>query len=296
MEKGSKAKGFTLVELLITMVILSIIAGAIITLGSTYVLHFEQADDLSMARQRGIMVLTYLENRVLHAGLGMPAAGAASTDFATNFHDLLSGTHSAELTDFAHAVNVTSGDRVLAIAYALPSGLYTVDSHDCEYGVDVDVELSSNVDTTKVTNDGNKTEGWVTFPAFGRAFLVKGVVGATVTLEPKLEAFLPANDEMYYVRFLRAYAQGGKFYAEDVTRQAAQPVVEGIVDAVFYWDEGTRTLTAAILARGNTRKGVLIAPENLPGWEDADGNPLTIPEEARHYHLSVTRREWRLRN
>jgi len=296
MVKESRAKGFTLVELLITMVLLSIIAGAIITLGSTYVLHFEQADDLSMARQRGIMVLTYLENRVLNAGLGMPAAGAASTDFATNFHELLNGSHSAELTDFAQAVNVTSGDRVLAVAYALPSGLYTVDSYDCSYGVDVDVELSSNVDTTKVTNDKNKTEGWVTFPSFGRAFLVKSVASTTITLEPKLDSFLAANDEMYYVRFLKAYVQGGKFYAEDVTRQSAQPVVEGIVDAVFYWDEGTRTLTAAVLARGNTRKGILIAPENLPGWEDADGNPLAIPEEARHYHLSVTRREWRLRN
>lgn len=297
MGKGNKAKGFTLVELLITMVLLSIITGAIMVLASTYVFHFEQADDLSMARQRGIMVATYLENRVLHAGLGMPAAGAASTDFGTNFYELLNGSHSSELVGFSQAVNVTSGDRVLAVAYALPSGLYTTASCDCEYGVDVDVELSSNVDEDKIeANGGSTTEGWVTFPSYGRVFLVKGISGSTITLEPKLKGFLPANDEMHYVRFLKAYVSGDKFYAEDLTRQSPQPIVEGIVDCAFYWDNEARVLTVAILARGNTRKGVLISPENIPGWEDEDGNSLSIPEEARHYHLSVIRREWRVRN
>jgi len=288
----SRSKGFTLVELLIVMVLLAIIAGAIITLANTYLLHFEQADDLSMARQRGIMVATYLENRVLHAGLGMPD----SSDFAANFQELLNGTYSSELVNFSQTVNVASGDRMLEVAYAVPSGLYTLDSADCDAGTDVDIELSGNVDTTKLAISENTTEGWVTFPSYGRAFLVKGISGSTITLEPKVKGFLPANDEMHYVRFLRAYASGGKFYAQDLTRQSPQPIVEGIEDCVFYWNGDTGTLTVAILARGNTRKGGLISPENVPGWEDENGNPLSIPEEARHYHLSVVRREWRVRN
>jgi len=284
-----------MVELLIAMVILVIVAGSALMLASTFSRHFVQSSELSTARQRGIMAVTYLENRILQGALGMPGSGSAETDFRTAFNELLTGPSSADLSGFIQAVNVV-GDNELLLAYSMPSGLFTVTSNDCNAYEAVTVTLSGTPDPTKISdsfethNFANSTEGWVTFPSFGRAFSVESILGSDLTLEPRLDGYLSENSEMYYVRFLRAYVSNETFYAEDVTRQSPQPVVKGIIDCQFSWDFDEGLLTVAILARGDRRNGSMVSPETLAGW---DGN---IADDARHYYLSVVRRGWRVRN
>jgi prepilin-type N-terminal cleavage/methylation domain-containing protein len=290
-----KMVGFTMVELLIAMVILVIVSGAALMLASTFSSHFVQSNELSTARQRGIMAVTYLENRVLQGALGMPGAGSAETDFRTAFNDLLTGPSSADLSAFNHAVNII-GDNELLLAYAMPSGLFTVTSNDCSAYGTVTVALSEAPDPTKIAassaanNYTRSTEGWVTFPSFGRAFSVETISGSSLTLRSRLDGYLGENSEMYYVRFLRGYVSNETFYAEDVTRQSPQPVVKGIIGCQFSWDIEEGLLTVAVLARGDRRNNAMVSPQTLAGW---DGN---IPNDVRHYYLSVVRRGWRVRN
>ena len=284
-----------MVELLIAMVILAIVAGAVLMLASTFSRHFVQSSELSTARQRGIMAVTYLENRILQGALGMPGAGSAETDFRTAFNELLTGPSSADLSVFTQAVNII-GDNELLLAYAMPSGLFTITSNDCSAYGTVAVALSGTPDPTKIAassaanNYTRSTEGWVTFPSFGRAFSVETISGSNLTLRSRLDGYLSENSEMYYVRFLRAYVSGDSFYAEDVTRQSPQPVVKGIIDCQFSWEIDEGLLTVAVLARGDRRYNSMVSPQTLAGW---DGN---VPNDARHYYLSVVRRGWRVRN
>jgi len=294
-EIPGKLGGFTMVELLIAMVLIAIVAGAALMLASTFSRHFVQSNELSTARQRGIMAATYLENRILQGALGMPGSGSAETDFRTAFNDLLTGPSSADLSGFTHAVNVI-GDHELLLAYAMPSGLFTVTSNDCNAYGTVAVVLSEAPDPTKIAassaanNYTRSTEGWVTFPAFGRAFSVETVSGSNLILRSRLDGYLGENSEMYYVRFLRAYVSGETFYAEDVTRQSPQPVVKGIIDCQFFWDFDEGLLSVAFLARGDRRNNTMVSPQTLAGWEG------TIADDDRHYYLSVVRRGWRVRN
>jgi hypothetical protein len=259
-------------------------------LGSIYLTHFTQSDELSTATERDIMVVTYLENRVLQSALGMPGAGAASTDFETAFNELLTGSSPVDLSDWSEAVNVIDGNTLL-LAYGMPSGLYTTDSCDCDYGVNETVTLSGAIDTTKIsTSYSTSTEGWVTFPSFGGVFAVEGISGSDLILKPKRGGFLSTNSEMYYVRFLRAYVENGKFYSEDVTRQSPQAVVEGIIGCQFEWDDEDRLLTVAVLGRGNKRNTSMVTPQTMSGWDGV------ISDGDRYYRLSVVRRGWRVRN
>lgn len=283
-------KGFTLVELLISMLIMSIVAGAAITLAVTFSGHFTQSSELSMARERGIMVVTYLENRILQSALGMPGAGSAATDFATAFHELLTGPSAASLSDWSEAVNIVGGNELL-IAYSMPSGLFTTTSGDCDVLSSVTVSLSGTPDPGKISTDfASSTEGWVTFPSFGRVFMVQGISGSVLTLGSKLKGYLSENSEMYFVRFLRGFISGEVFYAHDVTRQNPQPVVEGIIGCQFTWDPAGRLLSVSVLARGNERNGTMVSPQTMAGWEG------TIQDDHRYYYLSVVRKGWRIRN
>lgn len=283
-------KGFTLVELLISLMIMSIVAGAAIMLATTFSIHFTQSSELSMARERGIMVVTYLENRIIQSALGMPGAGSAGTDFATAFHELLTGTSAASLTNWSEAVNIVGGNELL-VAYSMPSGLFTTTSGDCDIVDSVTVSLSGVPDPDKISTDfAGSTDGWVTFPSFGRAFMVQGITGSVLTLGAKLKGYLSENSEMYYVRFLRGFVSGEVFYAHDVTRQSPQPVVEGILGCQFSWDPEDRLISVSILARGNERRENMVSPQTMAGWEG------TIPDDQRYYYLSVARKGWRIRN
>ena len=76
-----KRSAFTLVELLLAMLVLAIVMGSVLSLGYAYIKHFEQANEITVAKDRATMVLTYLERRILHTGLGMHTVLVSGDDF-----------------------------------------------------------------------------------------------------------------------------------------------------------------------------------------------------------------------
>ncbi len=307
-------KAFTFVELLIAMVILAIVSGAVIMLAYTYFNHFEQANELSMARERGIMVVTYLEKRILNAGLGMPSSG---TSFKRAFGDLW------EADDFkAYTTPVASRDwngpiylpemekdevhssDELVMAYALPSGVYAVSQdyvNDDEEGRKIELSDPPDGFEEKIKDDPKTTKSWVLFPSVVEypssrlPLLIKEFDESnTITLRTiNGSGKISENDELHFVRFLRAFVESGTFYARDMaisTISTTQPIVEGILDCRFSYDDRNGILSVSVLSRGNKRYSHYVAPSSLEGWETIEDS------EWRKYHLTVVNKGWRVRN
>jgi prepilin-type N-terminal cleavage/methylation domain-containing protein len=293
-------KGFTFVELLIAMVIVAIVSGAVIMLGYTYFNHFEQSNELSKARERAIMVVTYLEKRILNTGLGMPDPGTGFTNSFEGLWDNIDDFTDPWDSPIASPDEEGVGSDVLRIAYAVPSGVYTT-----EQGVvdDAGKEISIS-DPIDVVADLSTTKGWIVFPStvkYPAARIPLAVESYTdgddfVTLKSVnspgavTQAKISQNEEIHYVRFLEAFADGDeKFKAEDlgISGSTAQPVVEGIVDCEFELNEDG-VLFVTVLARGDRYYSRNVSPATINGFP--------VPEAARHYHLTVIKKGWRVRN
>ena len=311
-------KGFSLVEILIAVVILSIVSIAAVGLFFAFTNHFEQSADLTTARQRGEMVLSRLETAVLQAGLSMPNktsdfedAFVVNTtpkiDLITALRNEISGWNKPlYLYENAGTVGTTTYYKRLGIVYCLGSGIGVLeDEHEVEADTDIELKLSAACpdNQVKVATAASATDGWVTFSGCQVPFVVKSVDNANkeLTVTASKRGFIPLFAELQYVRALYTYVSspGGtspQFYIQDVTRGPAQPVVEGVSQVLFSFDDSgtdaTNVLTVHVLLRGNRRFPGQYTLGDVPGWPIAG----TVTDEDRHYRLVAISASWRVRN
>ena len=311
-------KGFSLVEILIAVVILSIVSIAAVGLFFAFAKHFEQSADLTAARQRGEMVLARLETAVLQAGLSMPNktsdfedAFVVNTtpkiDLITALRNVISGWNKPlYLYENAGTVGTTTYYKRLGIVYCLGSGIGVLeDEHEVEVDTDIVLKLSAACpdNQVKVATAASATDGWVTFSGCQVPFIVKSVDNANekLTVTASKRDFIPLYAELQYLRALCAYVSspGGtspQFYIQDVTRGPAQPAVEGVSQVLFSFDDSgtdaTDVLTVHVLLRGNRRFPGQYTLGDVLGWPIAG----TVTDEDRHYRLVAISASWRVRN
>lgn len=312
-------RGFSLVEILIAVVILSIVSIAAVGLFFAFTKHFEQSADLTAARQRGEMVLSRLETAVLQAGLSMP-------NDSTNFKKVYSGGTTGLIQALSNAINGwdkpiylpdDSNNKVtfegkdyykkIGIVYGLSSGIGVLEEYDVSENTEQKLELSEAcpLDRIKQTSTGNTTDGWVTFSGCQTPFVVTKIDNTTnppmLTVKSSRSDLIPFFAELQYVRALYAYVSspGGtspQFYIQDVTRGPAQPAVEGVSQVLFSFDDSgtdaTDVLTVHVLLRGNRRFPGQYTLGDVPGWPIAG----TVTDEDRHYRLVAISASWRVRN
>ena len=77
-------KGFTLTEILVSILIIGIVMSAVMTLLVSVFKSYEFHQDIMEAKQRGQIAIAAIEPLIVNAGLGMPAA---SDDFMEAFKD-----------------------------------------------------------------------------------------------------------------------------------------------------------------------------------------------------------------
>ena len=287
----NRLKGFTLTEILVAVLIMAIVAGSVMMLGYTYFKHFEQANEITIAKDRATMVLTYLERRILHTGLGMPVS---ADEFASAFEELLD-----HIDDWETAIDSPEEGQedinILRIAYAVPSGIFSISSGDVDSSITSTSINVSGLNLGLIEDDQTKTKGWVVFPSVKRPLKVDDLSNSSTpkTISLSLNGSkrrVPINDQLHYVRFMEAFVEGGTFKIEEFTLgNGRQPIVEGILDCRFSLDEN-RVLTVSVLARGSKEYSSLVSPASIPGW-GAIGN-----DEWRKYYLVVLSKGWRVRN
>lgn len=288
-----RLKGFTLTEILVAVLIMAIVAGSVMMLGYTYFKHFEQANEITIAKDRATMVLTYLERRILHTGLGMPVS---ADEFVDGFAGLLTG----DLSDWETPIDspeLDNSSNILQIAYAQPTRIYTIESADVGL-TDVPVRVSDTIDG--FIDSDIITKGWIVFPSIPMPLRVTAVIntGGVYSLslfakklnEQSRPWFLAANDEIHLIRFMEASVEGEKFRIEELTLGSGpQPVVEGILGSHYSLDEN-KVLTVSVLARGSKKYASFVSPASIPGWDGV------VDDESRKYYLVVVNKGWRIRN
>ena len=310
-------RGFSLVEILIAVVILSVVSIATVGLFFAFAKHFEQSADLTAARQRGEMVLSHLETAVLQAGLSMPNKtsdfeGAfvvhttSKIDLITALRNVISGWNKPVYPyEKAGTVGTTTYYKRLGLVYCLGSGIGVLeDEHEVEADTDIVLKLSAACpdNQVKAATAGSATDGWVTFSGCQVPFVIKSVDNANkeLTVRASKRGFIPLFAELQYVRALCAYVSspGGtspQFYIQDVTRGPAQPAVEGVSQVLFSFDDSgtdaTNVLTVHVLLRGNRRFPGQVT-SSVPSWPVSS----TITDEDRHYRLVAISASWRVRN
>ncbi len=299
-----KRSAFTLVELLLAMLVLAIVMGSALSLGYAYIKHFEQANEITVAKDRATMVLTYLERRILHTGLGMHTVLVSGDDFSDSFEGLWDNPVFDEpvfdepwqrpvFLPEQPEEGLESESAELIIAYSVPSGVHTVQSGDVTIA-DSNVEISKTPGDGVEKNSVTKTKGWVVFPSVPMPFFVSDVVetvdNETLVLQARYGDWsIPINDELHFVRFLRAFIEDQQFKVQDLTISGAQPVIEGILGLKVVLND-RNVLTVSVLARGNRQYSRFISPAIIAGWGSLED------QNWRKYYLVALTKGWRIRN
>jgi prepilin-type N-terminal cleavage/methylation domain-containing protein len=282
--KGSRKSGFTLTEILISMIILGLIMGAVIGLFFAIVMHFEQSNDITTAQQRGEMVLTALGPKILAAGVGMPATAS---------FDQFSTLSSPSSWDSAVMV---SGDTELTVIYAVPAEA-VVSGETSLTSSDVSISLTGTMPiAAELKKQPAVAAGWVVFPATGVALMVNDDTPqvSPLVLTPQGTGIVYDHDRLHLVRAARCSIDGANWFVmTDLKPEVTRHVVEGIADIRFDKSTDGKSLTIWVLARGSTRHDNEITGSTLPDWPD-EFEP--IGPENRHYRLKVVQRTWGLRN
>lgn len=277
-DNSSKTHGFTLVELLISLLLGTIIVGAVIGILMVYVFDFEQTDDITAARQRGEMVLAILENPVLHAGLGFPDSV-----------DVFSTLDQSE-TSWDQAISFNSQNDEIYILYSVATDKYSAISDDFSKSDSIDIS-SSGLDLGIATVESNSNpQHWIVFPTANTPFELNSTSKATAELDGS--GIIAQYDELHYVRSLEAKVVDGEFYVrENIDKTAGfQPRVDGIEQ--IYFENNNGILTVYVLARGNKQDSDFSAGTDVYGWPSADA-PIS---NSGNYRLVTVRGSWRIRN
>jgi hypothetical protein len=299
------------VEVLIAVVILSIVSIAAEGLFFAFTKHFEQSTDLTTARQRGEMTLARLETAVLQAGLSMPNRTAdfegvfvvgtsPQINLLTPLRNVISGWNKpVYLCEVAGTVGTTTYFKKMGLVYCLGSGIGVLEEgHEVADNDPIVLKLSAACpdNQVKVAMAASTTDGWVTFSGCQTPFVVREISNDRKQLGVMASNrdLIPFFAELQYLRAMCAYviSPGGtspQFYIQDVTRGPAQPVMEGVSQVLFSFNENSNLFTVHLLVRGNRRFPGQVT-SSVPGW------PAAISDEDRHYRLVAMSASWRVRN
>jgi len=300
-DHSAKSQGFTLVELLISMLLGTIIVGAVIGILMVYVFDFEQTDDITAARQRGEMVLAILENPALHAGLGFPDSPDIFSDSTVEIK-----TWDGTVSIINSPSGVESGE--IRVIYSVPSTMYTASSIDFETTDSIDIDATGidlkKQDGTSITDlinigdpyidfstQDDTIKHWIIFPTANSAFAVNDV--GRITAENSGSGLIAQYDELHYLRTLEATVVDGEFKVrENLDGAGFQPRVDGIEQ--IYFKNSNGILTVYVLARGN-KKDSDFATEVVHGWP-SDEVAIDNAVKDKGYRLVTVRGSWRIRN
>ena len=309
-----ESPGFTLVELLLSILISLILGGAVVSLFVLFSGHFEQTSEIVSARQRGDLVLATLEGPVLQSGLGLPAAADFGDAFkppgasAPGPRDIKGWAAPQAIVDNGAAL-----DGRLRLVYAVPARSIlspdrAVAAGEVPFspGVDATVRLEAPVAPTMLSTSPLLAKAWVLFPATGVPLRVMAYDESIPQLTLRAQrdwGLISRYDELHYLRGLDAYADKGRFMVEDVASgSGSQPQVENIAALHFDLDPSGRVLTATVVAAGEgTSRQPLYGDEgDLDGWPSgSSGVAIAIPDFAtkwRYRRLVVVQQSWRVRN
>jgi len=307
-----KRDGFTLTEILISILIIGIVMSAVITLLVSVFKSYEFHQDISEAKQRGQIAIAAIEPLVVNAGLGMPAD---PEDFKAAFNGLekllppdpnkqFTGPVQIAIDDERNITVETTGiykDKLVGneiwVVYSVPSG-YGNSSNIVDFDPSVEsillapdsFESRENEMWVKNTLNNNNIKSWITFPTSSYPFVISDFssVSDELTVQSFKKQSVFRNDELHYVRAAKIKVENNNLEIDHTLTGGFQPVVEGIHGLLCVYDrDDSRILTVTILARADTMRPELNIT-TVDGWTGA------IPNNK--YRYAAVSKSWRIRN
>ena len=295
-------RAFTLVEIVISVLILGIVMSALLGLFSSIFKSYEFHQDVDEAKERGVSALAVIRRYVMNAGLGLPNTQA---DFQSAFAGqtkILPVLALNDVRNFRAPVQLASNDVIstqteapqLWVVYSIPSGAgvnldYTVSNTATKVFVNKYGSLDA---ANKLSTIASDLKAWVSFPGCMSAFRITAwdAVDETITLQSAIAQKISAFDEIHFVRAakIKVRTTDMSLVVDDLMGAGEQPLVSGIVGMSCAFDPtGDRVLKVTVLARANTRHAEEVTAA-VDGWSGS------IPD--KHYRYAAVSRSWRIRN
>lgn len=310
-----KKRGFTLVEILISVVILGLVMASVLTLFFSVFKSYEFHQDIMEAKQRGQIAIIAIQPILLNAGLGLPTAD--------DFFDIFKGRSNliiknpADKNDkgnfrscvqIAESRNLSSLEKeeaALWVLYSVPTGAgvnyeYNFLKNDLGRFTETDDEIENLDKLDLVKNapaNSSNLKGWVSFPGSKSAFYVKefNKLNGILEIESYETQQVRAYDEVHYVRGAKIYTEKRNdipsLIIDRVDGSGGQVVVEGIEGLWFTYDvEDDKILTVYVLSRADAKHAEQYQ-SSVEGWPESAPPPTDWG-----YRYTVVSRSWRVRN
>lgn len=310
--KRTERQAFTLVEILISILILGVVMSAVMTLFFSVFESYKFHQDMMEAKQRGQVALAAIQPYISSSALGLPNR---ETPFQTAFTSTAGVLKSASallpenvLEKFTSPVQIASGDVVVSgvvnsddisgsalwLVFAVPSGIGVENDYQID-GTGTEIELTAVPPADLLIKDTNSMKSWVAFPGSTAPMFVNAVNpsdGKKITLAARTAQKISAFDEMHYVRAVKIKIINENLNVKHLSDGLAvnepwSPVVEGIENIRFEFT-ADRLLRVTVLAKGSVEHNVEYM-SSIPGWDGP------MPANRKFRYAAVTR-TWRIRN
>ncbi|MDR1482906.1 MAG: prepilin-type N-terminal cleavage/methylation domain-containing protein [Synergistaceae bacterium] len=308
--------GFTLVEISIASLVISILAASIVTCLCFLAAIANATLDTRSAQDRAEKVFAILKLPIAHCGYGMPKESA---EYTRSFNSIRKNPFDwpgpASVDDFTSAGGMRNS-AVCRLVYAIPSRIVTMREASVSES-NARIPVDGKLDTMEVApnkTNPNSTKNWIVFGAtlpVSCPFWLSGppeVSGSETILalsfvnplpDDSKKLIVPENDELCAIRAMKCWVDGYNkndfaLYTDDLLGSGAQPRVIGVIDARFEIAASRNLLRVFLITRGNKRYNYEVSTTPPPGWPE--GYATTISPEAKRYKLYTHRASFELRN
>ena len=306
---SGKKRAFTLVEILVSILILGIVMSAVLTIFYSVFESYQFHQDINEAKQRGQIALAALQPYVINAGLGLPNEINTFQEKAFNGQNKIIPVpgNFADPKNFRLPVqlakskteietdNTKTEAPALWLVYSVPSGA-GINSFTEAGELILDVGNFSALDATNnLKTDLSDLRSWLAFPASMSPFTVEtiDVLNKQINIDETVSRKLSLFDEIHFIRAVKIYVNNNSLWVESLLTGQSQSLIEGIAGMWVSYDHGgDKVLKISVLARGDTRHNKQYQTE-YEGWP-ADA-PLP-PTADRTFRYAVVSRSWRIRN
>ena len=312
-----KKTGYSLTELMLAIVILSVVALIMISLFSHFVTFFLSDDDRVLARQRGMDAISLLEIPVLHTALGIPSNISGNANRSDIFQKTFTDPGAAPKKNppflaWGAPISISGAKKDnLRILYAVESGVFQVDENGDAFfdtPLTANLKLNEPLDASEITEDSPaNTRSWITFAGPSLPIYIESGVN---TLTPTGKSFrlsiqggdynekIRAFSEVLYIKAIRAWVDSNDvFHVMEVLSSenpgsGPEQTIPGVLRVQFETD--SRTLSMDLLTRGDSRDPARVSrlktsrPDLVSRWSLTDAETEYVLDE-----ISV---QWRIRN
>ena len=317
--RQGRGRGFTLIETLMGLMILAVV-GMILIAGQRWLtLITNRSSRWLLARDRGQRVISFLDARVLHAGLGLSACreeGALQRALGKGIGDApVPSQWAGDIfirvyvekpiwpTPAKEQAGVFRGTG-LSIIYARPSGLVlkTLDGKSTTLypgkSMEFNVLLGTVGNAGFLSGQSQDIRSWGVLPLVGMPFYLSSAVGRNLSLSlpasATTDAEIPPINELFLLRCERFRVLNGDFCYQTMETHWFPPNFypreDGILAMWVEWSPKDKTLDLWVLATGGA---AVFAPSARPATWPADA---PWRDEFGRHELCVSRASWKLEN